>query len=231
MKKSLLSIPVILGIIVLISGPSVIAQSENNEIPAWVKGLASFWVEDKITDIEFIEAIEFLIDSDIIKIGTNNKIINSPTFDCAKQWDKFQENYNRLTEINIITTEQMQRVTEKLEGSALELFNNECASTVNGWANRTYDEGSVWMMKDQWKTWGFLEQKMKEDNLTFIEAGQKYLYNTESVSTKVMPYSESNSKCGAGTVFDEVKNACILEDKTVVTESVPIQTIQELSNK
>lgn len=134
------------------------------------------------------------------------------TFDCAKQWDKFQENYNRITEITIVTPEQMQRVKEKLEGSALDLFNNECASTVNEWAYRTYDEGSVWMMGDQWKVWAFLEQKMKEENLTFFEAGQKYLYNTSSVSTKIISNSEeTHSKCGAGTVFDVDVNSCILE--------------------
>ena len=44
---------------------SVHAVSEP--IPAWVKGVAGFWAEDKITDKEFIEALEFLIESNIIK--------------------------------------------------------------------------------------------------------------------------------------------------------------------
>lgn len=41
------------------------------EIPPWVKGVANFWVEDKIDDGEFAEALEFLIDSDIIELDSN----------------------------------------------------------------------------------------------------------------------------------------------------------------
>lgn len=47
------------------------------EIPPWVKGVANFWVEDKINDGEFAEALEFLIDSNIIQLG-DTKIMSDP---------------------------------------------------------------------------------------------------------------------------------------------------------
>jgi len=47
----------------------VYAQEDTIEIPSWVKGVANFWVEDKINDVEFAEALEFLIDSNIIQLG------------------------------------------------------------------------------------------------------------------------------------------------------------------
>lgn len=74
MKKSLLFLPIILGIIVLISVPSVVAQSETSEILNWVKGIASFWVQGEITDTEFIEAIEFLVEQRIINLPNFQKI-------------------------------------------------------------------------------------------------------------------------------------------------------------
>ena len=47
------------------------------EIPSWVKGVANFWVEDEINDGEFVEALEFLIDSNIIQLG-DTKIMSDP---------------------------------------------------------------------------------------------------------------------------------------------------------
>ena len=43
------------------------AYSQSDTIPTWIKGVAGFWAEDKITDKEFIEALEFLIESNIIQ--------------------------------------------------------------------------------------------------------------------------------------------------------------------
>lgn len=48
----------------------VYAQESTSEIPAWVKGVANFWVEDNINDNEFLEAITFLIEHQIIKIDS-----------------------------------------------------------------------------------------------------------------------------------------------------------------
>ena len=62
MQKILLPI---LMIITVILGTSTVYADES--IPSWVKGVAGFWAEDKITDQEFIEAIEFLIESNIIQ--------------------------------------------------------------------------------------------------------------------------------------------------------------------
>lgn len=46
---------------------SIYAQ-EKYQIPAWVKGIAGFWAEDKITDDEFGDGLSFLISQDIIKV-------------------------------------------------------------------------------------------------------------------------------------------------------------------
>lgn len=45
-----------------------VAYSQTEPIPTWIKGVAGFWVEDRITNAEFIEALEFLIESGIIKV-------------------------------------------------------------------------------------------------------------------------------------------------------------------
>lgn len=37
-------------------------------MPSWIRGIAGFWVEDKLSDAEFVDAIEFLIESGIIQV-------------------------------------------------------------------------------------------------------------------------------------------------------------------
>ena len=66
MKKILL-FTIISVLAVSVSVTSIYAQSQY-EIPAWVKGIAGFWAEDKITDSEFGEGLSFLIDNGIIKV-------------------------------------------------------------------------------------------------------------------------------------------------------------------
>ena len=62
---------ILIGILlsfIIISGIGV-SYSQSDSIPTWIKGVAGYWVEDKITDLEFIEALEFLIESGIIKVA------------------------------------------------------------------------------------------------------------------------------------------------------------------
>lgn len=43
-------------------------DDRHYSIPSWVKGIAGFWSEGKITDDEFGEGISFLIDNNILKV-------------------------------------------------------------------------------------------------------------------------------------------------------------------
>jgi len=65
--KPVIIIAIAFVLIVGVSITSISAQSQY-DIPAWVKGIAGFWAEDKITDSEFGEGLSYLIDNEIIKI-------------------------------------------------------------------------------------------------------------------------------------------------------------------
>ncbi len=77
MKKVLL-FAVISVLIVSVSITSISAQSQY-DIPSWVKGIAGFWAEDKITDKEFGEGLSFLIDNGIIKVPLIQELQNKIT--------------------------------------------------------------------------------------------------------------------------------------------------------
>jgi len=101
MKKSLILASFIAGIIV-ISIPSITAQSESGEIPEWVKGVAGFWVDDGIDDGEFIEALVFLIENEIIEIPGYGKIV-------------IPEEETKLMALTINTDKQMYVIDEKIK--------------------------------------------------------------------------------------------------------------------
>jgi hypothetical protein len=42
--------------------------SSSQKIPGWVKGIAGWWAEGKISDDEFVSAVKFLIHQGIIKV-------------------------------------------------------------------------------------------------------------------------------------------------------------------
>lgn len=47
---------------------SVVFAQEESQIPAWIKTAVGFWVNDQITDEEFLQAIEFFVENEMIKV-------------------------------------------------------------------------------------------------------------------------------------------------------------------
>jgi len=66
LKKLIILCSIIL-VIGLGVGLSVDVSAEEGLIPSWIKTTASFWVDDKIGDAEFIQSLQWLIDNGILK--------------------------------------------------------------------------------------------------------------------------------------------------------------------
>ena len=59
---------IIVSLIISITLASSVDAQGKYSIPAWVKGIAGFWAEDKITDSDFGEGLSFLISEKIIEV-------------------------------------------------------------------------------------------------------------------------------------------------------------------
>jgi len=46
----------------------LVVSAENQPVPSWIKGVAGFWSSNKISDNEFVNAMEFLINSGTIRL-------------------------------------------------------------------------------------------------------------------------------------------------------------------
>ena len=61
------------------------SPSDSIEIPPWIKNTAGWWAENAISESEFLRAIEFLIENDIIRIST---VASSDPLDISKIFTK-----------------------------------------------------------------------------------------------------------------------------------------------
>jgi len=55
-----------------------VSAQEESQIPAWIKTAVGFWVNDQITDEEFLNAIEYFVENEMIKVPsqtTDDKIL------------------------------------------------------------------------------------------------------------------------------------------------------------
>ena len=47
---------------------SFVSAQEESQIPAWIKTAVGFWVNDQISDEEFLKAIEYFVKNEMIKV-------------------------------------------------------------------------------------------------------------------------------------------------------------------
>jgi len=97
-KKILLGVILPLFLIIPVDAQE---NTESDLIPIWVKGVFGYWIEDKINDVDLIEALQFLIDSDIIKVGTNQIMSNNAELELNQKKDRINilENEKKLFEL------------------------------------------------------------------------------------------------------------------------------------
>ena len=90
------------------------------------RATAGWWSEDKLTDNEFIEALEFLIDSDIIQLG--DTIIVS-----SQEWEKkYNESEQKLITQSQKDTIQHEKLYAEVE-EKYELKENKILDELNGY--------------------------------------------------------------------------------------------------
>ena len=49
---------------------TAVASAEEGLVPLWIKNTAGFWVDEQVSDTEFLNAIKFLIENDIIILNS-----------------------------------------------------------------------------------------------------------------------------------------------------------------
>ena len=51
---------------------SFVSAQEDSQIPTWIKTAVGFWVNDQITDDEFLKAIEYFVENEMINVPSQD---------------------------------------------------------------------------------------------------------------------------------------------------------------
>ena len=135
---------IIFSLFLVVSVSTVYSQTDA--IPIWIKGVAGFWAEGKITDSEFIEALEFLADNGIITVDG----------DLHERYDNLREKHIDLkkqansgngTAVQELKNEnaKLKKQTESSESKIVELTQKiislESADSTGSYANTEWSVG------------------------------------------------------------------------------------------
>ena len=81
------------GIMVIPPTETTDISQSDQQVPAWIKNTAGWWADDKISETEFVNAIQYLINKGIIQIDSNSQCIaNLTTLFGDDELNKNQEN-------------------------------------------------------------------------------------------------------------------------------------------
>ena len=70
------------------------AYSQNPEIPTWIKGVVGLWADGEVSDVEFVNALEFLINAGVIKVDNQVSVDDYNTL--ADDYDLLYDEYDEV---------------------------------------------------------------------------------------------------------------------------------------
>ena len=149
----------------------------ENEIPQWIKTVILWWGEDVISDAEFISALKYLIDYDIIKIAEkDNRFLHA---------DMYYYQSNDSLDVNpiIMTNSNFEPV-----------FKNS-----KYYKNRNVEiQGSITDLDRYLDAKGYL----LDMNTNFLDPAPKHVYLATDLETDII---KGNCYTIIGTVYNEYK--------------------------
>ena len=69
-RKTAIFFALVTGVVVF----PLAASAQSDAVPSWVKNTAGWWAEDQISETEFVNSIEYLIDSGIIQVSSQQGV-------------------------------------------------------------------------------------------------------------------------------------------------------------
>ena len=77
-EKKYLSITgvIFIACIITISFSLLPASAQTESVPDWIKSIAGFWANDQTTDTDFLNAIKFLIENDILTVSEGQQQVD-----------------------------------------------------------------------------------------------------------------------------------------------------------
>ncbi len=164
--KSVIIITIAVVLITSISITSIYAQAQS-DIPAWVKNNAIWWGEDKISDSEFLSALQFLINNGNLKVANSSEDLTELEEELQSMRelkDSYQQTAIELKEENNKLKKEIesQNSQESSQSSSSNLSVQELKNQAISWNYKDiirnegkyigkiiYVEGSIWNVDER----------------------------------------------------------------------------------
>ena len=114
---------------------SFVSAQENSQIPTWIKTSVGFWVNDQITDKEFLKAIEYFVENEMIKVP-------SQTTDDIILIDNLQ----------ILQAEINMKIEQSRELVNLPQIQHSLAESNASFAETGFTEDIILQIEEQWES-------------------------------------------------------------------------------
>ena len=91
-------------LIILIGFSSSISFAEEDYVPDWLKDTAGFWAENKISDQDFLQSLQYLIDNDFLLIPHDKNLTFEPDRDLKINLHTSKQEYRAGDDVVIFGT-------------------------------------------------------------------------------------------------------------------------------
>ncbi len=109
-KRKVIIVSSLILISVFVTGHTFQAMAQESSIPTWVKNTVKWWSQDQTSDSDFLNAIQFLIDNNILHptksniqnqasndiVGNSNSTLISKLNDLQSRYNSLETKYNLL---------------------------------------------------------------------------------------------------------------------------------------
>ena len=159
MKKIFL---VITFSIIAVSLLSFTYAQTNSLIPSWIKNTASFWVDDQISDQEFLNALQFLVNEGILVIPSeSDESLDTEVIEIDVIDDESKENLVHNLDLIVFKIQKMQELSRNTELIQAISDSNSQFSTLDEPYEYINEKDEAWQSASESEITPFMESIIK----------------------------------------------------------------------
>ena len=134
----------------------------NSLIPSWIKNTASFWVDDQISDQEFLNALQFLVNEGILVIPSeSDESLDTEVIEIDVIDDESKENLVHNLDLIVFKIQKMQELSKNTELIQAISDSNSQFSTLDEPYEYINEKDEAWQSASESEITPFMESIIK----------------------------------------------------------------------
>jgi len=172
------------------------ASSQTSTIPSWVKNIAGFWSDDKISDAEFLASIQYLIDQGMLNVSNEN--IKSKDLISESVEQETQKEFSDLDLLTFKVT-QLQEITSNPEIIQAVIDSNEKFEVMDDPFQYIVEKDVEWKNQPKNKNSPFMSTLIENSIAKILKT--KSIISTEEFGDVLFPEIIITNQYGANVAI------------------------------